>query len=213
MRARRISVLSVGLAAYLISTVAGCGGSSAYSSPQATFDTAKAAAGKEDWKGFCQCLTPESRDVMAGEMAMMGVMMQGFAGLGGEAGKKSAEKIGEVLKKHGLDEKSMEAVKVEPEESKDPKKAMDKMLTPVKDRDAFIGDMFTALKSMDEGKGKEQKPLPEDAQLKDVKIDGDTATGTITAKKDGEDKSLPVKFKKIEGKWKLDFDPMASKPT
>jgi hypothetical protein len=49
-------------------------------SPQAVFESAKSAAQREDWEAFCRCLTPESRDQMAGMMIVAAAMMKGFSG-------------------------------------------------------------------------------------------------------------------------------------
>jgi hypothetical protein len=203
MNARGTAVSWILLAAYAVATVGGCGGGAAtHSTPQAVFDAAKTAAEKEDWKSFSQCLTPESRDATAAAVMLAGVMIQGFSSLGDEKDKAAGKEIESVLKKHGVDPKTMEEPPAAAA-SKDPKEEMKKVIAPIKDRDAFIGDMISAMNKVSKSKGK-GGPMPKDATLKDVKIDGDTATGTITAK--DSDKSEEVKFKKIGGSWKMDLD-------
>jgi hypothetical protein len=204
MSDRRAVLGAIVLALFSISTLSGCGGASAaYSTPQATFDTAKAAVAKEDWKGFAQCLTPDSRDTMAGAMVMAGSMMQAFAGLGGDEGKKEAKDVEAVLKKHGIDEKSLEGPPLGDAKT-DPNEAMKKLSSSIKDRDAFIGEIMTVMSKS--GKMKDKGPMTKDATLKDVKVDGDTASGTIATKADGKDVNEPIKFRKISGAWKMEID-------
>ena len=50
------------------SATIGCGGSGGYDSPQVAFEAMKAAGEKEDWKGFCQCMAPDTLDLMVGTM-------------------------------------------------------------------------------------------------------------------------------------------------
>ena len=50
-----------------------------FDSPQQVFDSAMAAAGKEDWATFMACLTEDSRDSFTGAMMIGAMMMKGFA--------------------------------------------------------------------------------------------------------------------------------------
>src|SRR5436305_13346758 len=81
----------------------------------------------------------------------------------------------DVMAKHGLTEAALAKVKGENPIGKGPeamKQAFKKLVAPVKDRSAFVADMIAALKKMDPKQAK-QGPLAADAELKDVKIDGD----------------------------------------
>ena len=201
------------LAALVCLTADGCGGGG-YDSPQAAFDAMKAAGEKKDWKGFCECMTPDSQDAMAGGMVVAGTMMKamgGFAMMGrgeqAEKTKAALEKIDEVLKKHGLDEKAMKKVqeKMQGAEPKGPNKRLamlKELAAPIKDKPTFIGDMFAALEEMNPG---ESTMSFENATLKDVKIDGDTATGTIAKTDKGMKMDEPINFKKIDGGWLVDI--------
>ena len=77
---------------------------------------------------------------------------------------------------------------------------MKKLAAPIKDKPAFIADMLDALEEMgsEESKGMSLG----DATLKDVKIDGDTAKGTIVKKGDKEE---PIHFQKIDGGWLVEL--------
>ncbi len=183
----------------------GCGksGGTTHATPEDVFKAAKAATDKEDWKGFCDCLTDDSRDTFAGGMAFAGAMMKAFGGLGGKDLQAKLKPIDDVFNKHGLTE---EALKKTPGggAEKDMAKAMKELVAPVKDKSAFVADMLAALKQAGEGKGKDSGPFPKDAVLKDLKIDGNTAKGVIVTKQGGE-KSEPIEFRKVGAGWKIDI--------
>jgi hypothetical protein len=169
--------------------------------PEATFKQAQAAAEKDDWKGLLGNMTVESQEMFAGSMAMVGVMMQAFAGLGGEEGAAAAKDIKKALDKHGLTDGVLE--KLEGEAGMDPEKAIKALVKPVKDRGQFVADMMVAMKKM---KGfKDKTPISKDATLMDLKTTGDTAKGTIEFTQEGEKKTEPIAFKKVKGKWYMDI--------
>lgn len=171
--------------------------------PEETFKLAQAAAEKGNWKGVVVHMTPESQEMFAGGLAFAGVMMQAFAELGGPEGAKEAQKIKAVLAKHGLTEAAMK--KLEGDDSvKNPEEAIKKIVAPIKDRGAFIGDMMTAFKDT-KGFKENDSPISKDAKLKDVKIDGNNAKGTVEFEKNGEKTEDPIAFKKVNGKWLLDL--------
>lgn len=170
--------------------------------PEETFKLAQAAAEKENWKGAVSHMTAESQEMFAGGLAFAGMMMQAFAELGGPDGAKDAKKIKDVLAKHGLTEAAMK--KLEGDDSiKGPEEAIKKIVGPIKDRGAFIGDMLNAFKGT---KGfKNESPIAKEAKLKDVKIDGNTAKGKVEFEKDGKQTEEEIAFKKVGGKWLLDL--------
>ena len=183
-------------------SLSGCG-SKKNKSPEAVFEAAKSAMADEDMEGFMNCLTPESQDLLAGAMVMLGTMMKGLAGLaelGGEDAdaQQSVSKIGKVLEDHGLTEDAMK--KMEGADESDPASAMKKLVEPIKDKAAFVGDMFEVFSGMENG-------ATEDFQfkgtLKDIKIDGDSASAVL---EDGGT-SKPVQFKKVKGSWLIHLDP------
>ena len=156
--------------------------------PEQSFAAFKAAASKNDVNEFMNCLTPAAQN----EFAFGTVMMSAFLPMKYMNDEAKATALGNeitaVMEKHGLSEDTMEAMdpSVEPD--------FEKMLAPVKDKAAFVGEMFTIMIREDP-----DTPLKaiSTATLKDVKIDGDKASGTITV--DGEDQ--PLEFAKIDGKW------------
>jgi hypothetical protein len=179
--------------------------------PQEAFDAAKKAVARDDWKGFCATLTDDSRDTLAVGMVMMPLMLKGFAEFAPPEQRKAVlakfKPLDDVMTKHGLTEAALAGLKDTKPAGKDPeamKEAFKKLLTPVKDRSAFVAEMFAALKQMDP-KQAGQGPLSTDAELKDVSTDGDNAKGMIVTKKGGQEKREPVAFRRVDGSWKIDL--------
>jgi hypothetical protein len=204
------------LVAAITLAASGCGNSTGGgATPEAVFEKAAAAAKKKDWKAFCGCLTEESRDEMAGSLVVMTVMMKGVGGLAALGGEEAAkemkdqmEKTDAVLKKHGITEESVGKVdmKTLAAGGRDKvKETMNDLLKPVKDRDALIADILNA---MMEGKDEKENPFKKigDSKLSDVKIDGDSAKGTIVSTVDGEETKNPIEFKKGSDGWRIHLD-------
>jgi len=204
----RTVAAGVVLAALLFSALPGCGSKGgAHATPEDVFKAAKAAADKEDWKGFCDCLTDDSRDTFAGGMAFAGVMMKAFGELGGKEAQAKLKPIDDVLSKHGLTEESLKKMEKGPPiggAEKDVAKAMKEMVAPIKDRSAFVADMVAALKQV-EDKGKDQAPFPKDAVLKDLKIDGNSAKAVVVGQQEGAERSEPIEFRKVGAGWKIEL--------
>ncbi|MEX2186434.1 MAG: hypothetical protein WD875_06560 [Pirellulales bacterium] len=169
--------------------------------PEETFKMAAAAVEKSDWKRFSLSMTAESQEMMAGSMAMGGMMMQAFAELG-DQDAAAAKKMKQTLQKHGLTDEFFKKLD-EGGQPKNEQEAMKLVLKPVKNRPQFIADMMAAMKSM---KGfEDESPFNKNSALKDVKIDGDSSKGTIEYERDGEKKTDPVAFKKVGDKWLMDI--------
>jgi hypothetical protein len=180
-------------------------------SPQAVFETAKSAAEREDWETFCGCLTPESRDQMAGMLVVVAAMMRGFGGLAALGGPEKAQAaqakikpIVDVLDKHGLDEATLKSMRPTPMQvGQTPPDQLQRVLAPIKDRSQFIADMINAMKQF--GAPQDSKPLQSDARLENVVIDGDAATGTVVQTRNGVERRDEMRFKRIGVSWKIDL--------
>ena len=169
-----------------------------YKTPEAVFDAFIDAGNKKDFKTFVACLTDTSRDKMAGLMIFAGAMNKAFADFDktGKA-KKMVEKIDKIFDKHGLNKEKLDNLKPAPgADPKELQKSLQKVVGTIKDRPGFVADMLVA---MDQGKPK-SKP-----ELKDVKITGDTATGSVVEKKGEKENKQPISFKKIGGSWKIEL--------
>ncbi|NQU26609.1 MAG: hypothetical protein HQ567_35440 [Candidatus Nealsonbacteria bacterium] len=192
-------LLSLGL---LVCFSVGCG-SSPYATPEATFETAKKAMTDKDYKTFCGCLTPECRDdqaaglVLAGSLAPLTAQLEGT-----EEAKADAAKATAVIEKHGLTQEStakiLRDLATNPE---DRKKGLQKLVEPIKDRDAFIAEFFSV--TVDTAGSSEEKVIVDDAKLTDLKTDGDTTTATCVETREGSETKKAIAFKKIDGQWKI----------
>jgi hypothetical protein len=166
-----------------VACAVGCGAGK-YGSPEATFETAKAAAKAKDWKAMWDCYTAESVDTMAGMMVLAG----GFAG----------EKTAAVLEKHGVEKPGPGIMAEALKSGKSPNDMGKDLAKGIGDKTQFIADMQDA---MQQQSGNKAPQFKEDAQLEGLTIDGDSASAKVAF----EGKSIPVKFKNINGEWKLDL--------
>ena len=183
--------------AVLVCLSGGCGGSQ-YGTPEATSLAAKSALERGDYRAFCHCLTTEARDEMAAGLVMLGGFMQlGADGQGPEAerARVRARKIKAVLERHGLNEQTTPKMSISLVAGKEEqKRAMLKLVEPIKDRDALIADFIRVLiEASDEP----------DARLVNLRTGTDTATATFAQTRQGKEKTSPIEFKKVEGEWKI----------
>jgi hypothetical protein len=187
-----------------------------YRTPQEVFEAAKKAAQKEDWKGVCATLTDDSRDLLAGALVMTPLRFKARAKLAGPKGKEILAKLKPlegVLARHGLSETVLNNI-LAAQADTDPKDAIKlsvkKLLAPIRDRCAFIADMFNALKKVDESKAR-RGPINADAELHDVKIKADKAAGVIVTKMGGKAQRELIEFRKVAGSWKIELPLAAGK--
>jgi len=185
-----------------------------YHSPQEVFEAAREAVAKEDWKTFGQCLTENALDDVAGELVFSASLVLAFSGAEGfpsnEKTKARYKLVSEALAKHGVTKEFIEKTHKELKDDEDQGKVLKKLLAPVKDRHAFVVDMTAALKQVAK---KPEKPHPlKSAELKEVKIDGDSASGVVVTKEKA-DKDGPIQFKKVAGSWKLQKLELGSRAT
>jgi len=179
-----------------------------YKTPQAVFDAAVASMSKKDYAVMVTCFTPEAQQQMAVDLATQGLFFRGKAD-DDEKIQTRFKPAFEVMDKHGLTKAATKDVKIKGfRPSKEDRAAILKL---VKDPAAFAAAYMTAQEKANEGGDKDQPPKPE---LKDLKIDGDKASGNIvvTFKVKGKDKDVeavrerkqPVNFSKIKGGWLID---------
>ncbi len=181
----------------------------AYKSPQDVFTAALSSAATDNWKGLYECLTDDSRELLACQLAITGFLAKELTNpniLTDEL-KASLKSLNEVFTRNGLTDDHMNksiTIGTGPPKQKSPeemKKETQEMLKPVKDRGAFIADTFVALRKLNAYKG----GLLEGAELKEVKVSGDSATGVMVSKKDGKEQRLAIGFKKITGSWNVEL--------
>jgi hypothetical protein len=196
--------------------------------PQEAFKAAVAASEKDDWKVIYDCQTEDSRETFVGSTAVFGCLVKELSEPHSEApARKSLE---DVLKKHGLPDKHMEKhIGFRPprppgraaegpahipddattfflalllHDDGTGRRRIEEFLKPIKDRRAFVADAHTAMKTFKSFKGER---MLQGAELEDLKVNGDSATGLMVYKREGKELRLPIGFKKIAGSWKIDL--------
>jgi hypothetical protein len=181
-------------------------------SPQALVERLRKAANTEDFGELAACLAPDARLEMAQGIwvgatmmiAMSSAMGDMAAGMGeamdeSEEGKANAAKAkaeaeakfgvwkkryDDTAKKHGLPTlESFEKLEGDP-----------KSLLAKTDQVAVISDFGNLLTSFGEEQQGEKRPAKQiEGQLEGLKVDGDTAEGTLSGD--------PIKFVKIGDRW------------
>jgi len=177
-----------------------------YASPEAVASAAKAAIDKKDMGAFYDCLTEESQNTLAGTAVLVGSMMKmmsGMAAMGGPEAQAEAEKetaeVTAIMEKHGVTEESLKDANPNPAMMGDAE-AIGKLAGVVKDKRAFVHDVFTALDKMKKGGPDLSQQFT--GELKDLKIDGDRATAKLTTARGEEE----LDFRKTAAGWRLHID-------
>jgi hypothetical protein len=195
------------------------GGAKKFQTPQEAFDAFKAAAGKNDLTGIADCLTDDSVDQMAAQITVFAPLIVAFQKeKTPEEKKAAADSLMKTMAKHGMTEphlKASEAIfklafapKASPEEGK---KAVRQLLEPVKDRRAYLRDVVTLLEKVgppakDRGSFKSGNfEVAKDSQLRDLKLEGDTARGVVLTTRDGKETRSPITFRREGGSWRVEI--------
>jgi hypothetical protein len=186
-----------------------------YATPQEAWQAAAKAFTNKDWKAVYGVLTDESREKLTAQAAFLPLMIKGFAKLAPK--DKQAEEMAklkpldDVLAKHGLTEEVLKKMEQEAKakgtDKKDPdamKKALQTLIAPIKDRRAFVGEMMPALQKAT-GMSKEDNKAFAEAQLKDVKVEGDKARGVLVLKKGDKEQREPIEFRREGGGWRVEM--------
>jgi len=178
-----------------------------YKTPQDVFDAFVTAGEKDDWKTLIAVMAPEAQKDAAATIAVLfGADRPMLEESNDEKVKeliKAFKPIYDALDKHGVTVKVLKEVK----KSKDPKemeKSKKVVSAAIKDHEAFFVDVMAAFDKL--GFGGEKPKTKE--ELKDLKIDGDKAKGTVvrtTTTKDKKEKvkKEPVEFVKINDSWRI----------
>jgi hypothetical protein len=191
--------------------LAGCGSDPRYTTPEATFEAAKAAAAKHDYSALCDSFTPQAQEEMAAGLVMMSRFMQAWTPSQKAGGKERAvecsERLGEVLQKHGLDAPTIPKVNIHlggsPEEQS---QEVRKLVAPIKDQRAFVTDVLDVLHKY--GDKPDSRLIEQSARLTGLNIDGDKATAIFVQSRNGRESSRPIVFEKMAGEWKISKTPL-----
>lgn len=166
-------------------TAATPGTPEASATPEAAFAAFQEAAKKNDWKTVAELLTPESQESMAAGMLVGASLIAAFE-------EEKGKEFEQLMSKHGLD--------VDPEEGPpgmedaSMEDALKAVISPIKDKPAFIADMVGWLEENADDSGFDEIGS---ATLSDLTITGDTASGTLTV----NDEPQPIEFRRSNGRW------------
>jgi hypothetical protein len=123
------------------------------------------------------------------------MLILGFATMDNE---DAATEIEGILKKHGVSvDEEEEEIDLDDEAAM--KEAAAQAFKDVKNKPALFQEL---IKAVEKYADQRNVFLPKNARLKDVKIEGDTATGTVSSD-DGENEAA---FVKKNGRWYANFD-------
>lgn len=152
-----------------------------YDSPEAAFRALKSAFVQDDWKTAASCMDKTSQDMLAGSM-VFGVDFVATDG-------KKRKEVEKLFKKHGI--------KPNEEGDVDFSGGMASLAADVKDKPAFIAEVFEFIKRNSDddfdGPGRIGK-----GSLTGLNTKGNSATATVKVK---DAKNEPIEFRKIDGRW------------
>jgi len=202
------------------------GGPAKHDSPQAAYDAVKAATRTKDYNTLCDCLTPESRDVVAGAMIGGASMMMDMAvrerDLFSPENKPhweaSCRALKVVLAKHGVKEDQLKSIQAMASMDSGPSPedamaALAKLTTPIKDKPAFMREIKNAMGAMllaCSGKPgevvKNRTIIIFEGRLENIKVECDRATAQVMGTPDVEEMGVPIiGFKKVNGSWLIEI--------
>jgi hypothetical protein len=143
--------------------------------------------------------------VMSGSALKAMSALPAFGGTGGaDERKEMASKIDAVFAKHGVSADALKSANpLQPPAATD----IRALASAISDKSQFLADMRSALQSGETGKKGIEEEIAE-SKLEEVTITGDTASGTVVS----GDKRHPMKFKQLNGAWKIDFSFMLPSP-
>lgn len=195
MRIFKIAIIAF-LAAGLL--LPGCGGSKGgASTPQALFDELK-GKNPDNFSEIVNYIAPDELPVITFSMDIMAAFMTGFS-----KDKSLKTKYEAIRKKYKLPEVDKKMAMKMNDTAAVMKYASEKYANV--DHANFLKEIQGLVEKTPGKKAKKEKIY---AELKNVKITGDTATGTVVDKDKKEDK---ISFKKVNGKWYISIKDMMKK--
>jgi hypothetical protein len=174
-------------------------------SPEEVFDRAKVAAEQGDTRGFFQLLPPDTRVQIGFVMvtgARMAISMK--AAMTGSDAAPAEKKLTAMLKRHGVRDLPVNAHPIDLDDEESVIAAARYMFSGV-DVVALIEELQGFMSELGFGgghSGVKTSPGLEDAELTNLKIDGDRATATVGNK--------PGTFVRVNGRWYLEPESDAS---
>ncbi len=152
--------------------------------PEAAYAAFQKAIRDGDNAKVLKCLTPEGQDTVVGGMVVRVCLPVLLAK---DLGGRVRPEITGLLEKHGLDA------------SKATKKAPFSVpASMVKDRVTFMNDVMKLYRDLNKT---HWLSVLVDAELGNLRIEGDSATGEVSDLKGRVQDTTPIAFRKIDGKW------------
>jgi len=194
--------------------------------PQEAFDLYKKAAVERDVKTVVALMVPEEVDKTVMQLVSAGVMVAAAEGAGKKAegaDKEKQEKLLSLLARHGLSKDELaKGPKLDLSDptkiltiQKDLEKFAKDLTAKVTDKPGLLAEVMNMEKKDDDAskkKEEEEKAAAATAVLKDVKEDGDKASGKVTYKKKNrqgkeEERTDDITFRKVDGNWRIEKGP------
>ncbi len=195
MRTFRTLLIALLAAGLLLPGCSKSGGGGA-STPQALFDDLK-GKNPENFSEIVNYIAPDELPFMSFSMDVMAAFMTGFS-----KDKTLKTKYEAIRKKYKLPDVDKKMAMKMNDTDAVMKYAAEKYANV--DHAAFLKEI-QGLVQKNKATAKKEKKEKVFAELKDVKITGDTATGIVVDKNKKEDK---ISFKKVNGKWYLSLKDM-----
>jgi len=195
--------LTTVLVAIIAMPLVGCGGSNTTggyggTTPEAAFSNFTSAMKNKDYTTAFGQTTPETQETLIAGLALFAPIM---AAMDPEKGATKVQDFQRILDKHAV-KTTLDPTKIDP--SQGPKAALKEIAGNVRDKPACVGEIFAWMESNASNGAKTPSDGLEDfgsATLANVKVEGDTATGTLRTSKGDK----PAAFKKIGGLWFLEI--------
>jgi hypothetical protein len=164
--------------------------------PQAAFSRYQTALKNKDYKTAFTQETPASQDLRLGALASTLNMVAAVD-------PSKEPDIRKIRDTYGI--KNLDLTSAAPDAQS---AAIKDMVADVKDKPGCMAEIITWMENNAPQKASAAKMIfgdAVDAELVDVKIDGDTAMGDLKSNSAGADKNNALKFKLIDGKWMIDL--------
>ena len=210
-----IAMLACALLAVVVFFLLDFSANRSFSSPQEVIDAIRLASQKDDARAWCQCLTDESRDLLAATLIVEEFSKkQEKEKTGTEEQKALIHAVDKVFAQHGLTEEFLMKMQREFLTLSHPKapmaekvKAARAVIAPVNDPNGFVADLFQTVQKT----SRSESPLSmwKNAKLTDVQITGKTAEGVVSI---GPGQPENYLFRKQGESWRLDLFPEEKRP-
>lgn len=166
-----------------------------HSTPESVFQAMKDARAAGDYRAATVCLNERSQQLLAGSLVMaanLNVAARGMGAKFGLANGEDADKLKEILQRHGVGE-GTQGPQLTPE-------GISQLAEGISDKPGFVAEVMAVLAAeKDSPKGLPMGPAA--GELTEVTIDGDHARGTV--KSGGF--PIPIHFENTGMGWRIDL--------